>query len=211
MLYSSPDALEPALARAARSGVAHADSADGAVDFAHDLYREVTYAAASKAVLRSMHRRIAAVLGERGARPNLVAEHLLQARYDRRQGAADQELLTALNAAVEASGQFAPQVTVDLLEVTDELTARDTPGAEQLVLQRAVELFRTGRGSAAERLVLERIGGVRDPAVAAGLQRVLITSQINRADVDGALVSIGRTLAIERLPPPVRRGLEAQR
>ena len=40
---------------------------------------------------------------------------------------------------------------------------------------------------------------------------LLITSQINRADVDGALVSIGRTLAIERLPPPVRRGLEAQR
>lgn len=47
--------------------------------------------------------------------------------------------------------------------------------------------------------------------MAAGLQRVLITSQINRGDVDGALISIGRTLAIERLPPTVRRGLAAQR
>ena len=59
---------------------------------------------------------------------------------------------------------------------------------QRVLLQRADELFRTGRGAAAERLVRERIGEVRDPAVAAGLQRVLITSQINRADVDGALV-----------------------
>ncbi len=210
VLYSSPDALEPAMARAVRSGVAVADAADGTVDFAHDLYREVAYSLVPDASRRSMHRRVAAVLTERGAGPALLAEHLLQATAARRDGT-DRELLAALNSAVEASGQFAPHVAVDLLEVADELTARDDPGAEQLLLQRASELFRSGRGSAAERLVLERIGRVRDPAVAAGLQRVLITSQINRADVDGALVSIGHTLAIERLPATVRRGLEAQR
>jgi DNA-binding CsgD family transcriptional regulator len=210
-LYSSPEALEPAMSRAVRTGVAVVDSTDGTLDFAHDLYREVSYAAVPDALRRSMHRRVAAVLTARGAGPTLVAEHLLQAQAARREDGADRELLAALNSAVEASGQFAPQVAIDLLAVADELTAPNDPGAGSLLLQRAGELFRTGRGSAAERLVLERIGGVRDPAVAAGLQRVLISSQINRADVDGALISIGRTLAIERLPPPVRRGLEAQR
>jgi DNA-binding NarL/FixJ family response regulator len=212
VLYSTHEALEPALGRAVRSGVAHRDSSTGTVDFAHDLFREVTYAALPEASRRSLHRRVAAVLTERGSGPALVAEHLLQASSVRRRDSGpDRELLGALNAAVEASGQFAPHVAVDLLAVADELTVRDDPAAEGLLLQRAGELFRTGRGTAAERLVLERIGGVRDPAVAAGLQRVLITSQINRADVDAALVSMGHTLAIERLQAPVRRGLEAQR
>lgn len=212
VLYSTGDALVPAVARAVRSGVANGDSSSGTVDFAHDVFREVTYAALPEAHRRSLHRRVAAVLTERGSGPALVAEHLLQASSVRhREDGPDRELLGALSAAVAASGQYAPQVAVDLLQVADELTVRDDPAAEGLLLQRAGELFRTGGGTAAERLVLERIGGVRDPAVAAGLQRVLITSQVNRADVDGALVSMGHTLAIERLPAPVRRGLSAQR
>jgi DNA-binding CsgD family transcriptional regulator len=212
VLFSSDDALAPARARAVRSGVVHADSSRGMLDFAHDMFREVAYAAVPDASRRSLHRRVAAVLTERGSGPALVAEHLLQAATVRsREAGPDRELLEALNAAVESSGQFAPQVAVDLLKVADELTVRDDPAAEGLLLQRAAELFRTGRGTAAERLVLERIGSVRDPAVAAGLQRVLITSQVNRADVDAALVSMGHTLAIERLPAPVRRGLSAQR
>lgn len=222
LLYSDAEALEPAIGRAAGSGVAAIDTATGAVDFTHDLYREVAYAGVPDTRRRSMHRRVAAVLTERVAGPTLVAEHLLQATVGRPTGGVDvggvggadgpdRELLAALSAAVEASGQFAPQVAVDLLEVADELTDREDPAAEELLLQRVGELFRTGRGAAAERLVLERIGRVRNPAVAAGLQRVLITSQINRADVDGALVSMGHTLAIERLPPFVRRGVEAQR
>ena len=212
LVYSTADALAPALSRAVRSGVASGDGRNGTVDFAHDLFREVSYDALPDASRRSLHRRVAAVLTERGSGPALVAEHLLQAAAARRrEDPTDAELLGALNAAVEASGQFAPEVAVELLQVADELTVRDDPAAEGLLLQRAGELFRTGRGTAAERLVLERIGGVRDPAIAAGLQRVLITSQINRADVDGALVSMGHTLAIERLPAPVRRGLSAQR
>ncbi len=211
VLYTSADALEPALDRAVRAGVAVADTPDGTVDFAHDLFREVTYSAMPGAVRRRMHRRVAAVLTDRGAGPGIVAEHLLQASADRAASGPDAELLAALNAAVEASGQYAPQVSADLLEVAEGVAGPAGAGAEQLVLHRAGELFRSGRGAAAERLVLDRIGGVRDPAVAAGLQRVLITSQINRGDVDGALISIGRTLAIERLPPPVRRGLAAQR
>ena len=217
LLYSTAGALEPALTRAVRSGVVAGEPGDASangprtVDFAHDLYREATYAALPDTVRRSMHRRVAAVLTERGAGPTLVAEHLWQARAGRSEPGPDRELLAALNAAVRASGQFAPQVAIDLLEVAEELADRADPGAEQLVLRRAGELFRAGRGAAAERLVLERIGQVRNPEVAAGLQRLLITSQINRADVDGALTSMGRTLAIERLPAPVRRGLAAQR
>ncbi len=217
VLYSSPDALAPALARAVRSGVVAGEPGVGGdlgptvVDFAHDLYREASYSALPDGGRRRMHRRVAAVLTGRDAGPALVAEHLLQAKAPRSDPGPDRELLAALNAAVEASGQFAPEVTIDLLEVAEGLTDREDPEAEQLLLRRASELFRAGRGSAAERLVLERIGGVRNPEVAAGLQRVLITSQINRADVDGALISMGRTLAIERLPAVVRRGLEAQR
>ncbi len=212
VLYSTDGALAPARDRAVRSGVAHTPPSDGAIDFAHDLFREVTYAALPDASRRRLHRRVAAVLTERGAGPTLVAEHLLQAAAAQgRDDPPDRELLDALSAAVAASGQFAPQVAVDLLEVADELAVPDDPAAEGLVLQRAGELFRTGRGTVAERLVLERIGRIRDPAVAAGLQRVLITSQINRADVDAALVSMGHTLAIERLPAQIRRGLEAQR
>ncbi|WP_420121966.1 LuxR C-terminal-related transcriptional regulator [Nakamurella sp.] len=210
MLYSTPDALAPALDRAVRSGVVVVENSWQSVDFTHDLFREVTYDAVPEATRRRLHRRVAAVLTERGAGPAPVAEHLLQAARPRRDGP-DLELLAALNGAVEASGRFAPQVAADLLRVVDELTAPDDPAGEERLLQQARELFRAGRGAAAERLVLERIGRIKDPAVAAGLQRVLITSQINRADVDGALVSIGHTLAIERLPPPVRRALFAQR
>ena len=219
LLYSTPQALAPAVDQTVRAGVALVLSdidavdgrLDGTVDFVHDLYREVAYEAAAEADRRRLHRRVAAVLTGRGADPALIAEHLLQATSDRDRDADGKDLLAALNAAVAASGTFAPQVAVDLLALADGLTTRDDPAAERVLLQRADELFRTGRGAAAERLVRERIGEVRDPAVAAGLQRVLITSQINRADVDGALDSMGRTLSIEQLPPPVRRSLEAQR
>lgn len=210
VLFSSPEALTPALDRAVRSGVVMAGTSDENVDFTHDLFREVAYEAAPEATRRRLHRRVAAVLTERGAGPGLVAEHLLQAARPRQEGP-DLELLTALNGAVAASGRFAPQIAADLLRVVDAFSEPGDPAAEERLLQQAHELFRAGRGAAAERLVLERIGGVRDPAVAAGLQRVLITSQINRADVDAALISIGHTLAIERLPPPVRRVLSAQR
>ena len=120
----------------------------------------------------------------------------------------DEALVAALHEAVAATGGYAPEVTADLL---DDVAAFGTDVPGRLLLDHADALFRQGRGESAETLIRERIATVTDPAVAAGLQLILIRSLMNRAEAAAALAVIGRTVVIAGLPGATVRQLEGTR
>lgn len=202
MLFSSAGTLDELLGRAVSSGLVSQDPA-GTAGFRHDTFREVTYRELTDSQRRSAHRRAAEVLKAAGYRPSLITDHLLRVAG----GDADAALGAALHEAVTAIRGYAPGVTAELL---DQATAVGADMPERLLLDHADALFRQGRGETAETLVRERIAAVTDPAVAAGLQLILIRSLMNRAEA-AALAVIQRTAAIPGLPGAVVRQLEGTR
>ncbi len=203
MLFSSAGAPDELLERAVSSGLVRRDPA-GTAGFSHDLFREVTYRELTESARRATHRRAAEVFKAADYRPSLVADHLLRAAG----AGADPALVAALHDAVAATRGYAPEVTAGLLDDVAAVGA-DVPG--RLLLDHADALFRQGRGESAETLIRERIATVTDPAVAAGLQLILIRSLMNRAETAAALAVIGRTAAITGLPGATVRQLEATR
>ena len=203
-LVAGPEgALDEPLERLLAAGVVRRDAA-GAVGFAHDLFREVTYDDLTEPGRRALHRRAADILATAGYRPSLVADHLLRASGTD----ADPALASSLRDAVAATRGYAPEVTADLL---GDVTAIGADVPEPLLLEQAAALFRQGRGESAEILIRERIGTVIDPEIAAQLQVILISSLMNRADTKAALTVIERTGAIAGLPAPAVRRLEWSR
>ncbi len=202
-LLPGQDPLDEPLERAVSSGLVRRDVA-GTVRFSHDLFREVTYGELADAERRATHRRAAELLAADGYRPSLVADHLLRAAgID-----GDPALTTALQEAVAATREHAPEVTADLL---DDVAAVGADVPDQLLLDHADALFRRGRGESAETLIRERIMTVTDPAVAAQLQAILIRSLMNRADTTAALQVIERTAAVAGLPAAALGQLEGSR
>jgi DNA-binding CsgD family transcriptional regulator len=203
MLPGSAQPLEGLIERAISSGLARREPV-GTVGFAHDLFREVTYADLPEPQRRDLHRQAAQVLAAGGYRPSLVADHLLRAAGTDD----DPALVAALREAVAATSGYAPEVTADLLDDVASVRA-DVP--EPLLLDHADALFRRGRGESAETLIRDRIATVTDPGVAAQMQTILIRSLFNRADTAAALEVIGQTAAIAGLPAATVRQLEATR
>jgi hypothetical protein len=138
----------------------------------------------------------------------VVADHLLQA--SRRDLAADPAVLTALRDAVRRSAELAPAVAADLLGDAESLADLGA-GSEDLLRQRVQHLFVAGRGRDAEQLVAARIGAVRDPAIAAELQVILLRSLVNRAETTSALEVIERILARPAIPSETRHAAQTQR
>ena len=204
LLPGPPDALDERLARAISSGLVRREPA-GTVGFAHDLFREVTYAELPEPRRRATHQQVARLLAAAGYRPALVADHLLRAAGN----GGDPALVAALREAVAATRVYAPEVTADLLD--DLAAVSGSSLSEPLLLDHVDALFHRGRGESAETLIRERITTVTDPAVAAELQVILIRSLMNRADTTAALDVIGRTAAIAGLPGATRRQLEGSR
>ena len=204
MVFSPADVLDGLLERAMSSGLVRREPA-GTAGFAHDLFREVTYAGLPGPRRRALHRRAAEVLADAGYSPSLVADHLLRAAGTD----TDPALVTALHEAVAATRVYAPEVTADLLDDVAAVSGPDM--SEPLLLDRVEALFLRGRGEAAETLVRDRIAAVTDPAVAARMQLTLIRSLINRAETAAALAAIGQTTAIAGLPGATLRELEASR
>jgi DNA-binding CsgD family transcriptional regulator/tetratricopeptide (TPR) repeat protein len=203
MLFSSAGTLDELLGRAVLSGLVRRDPI-GTVGFRHDLFREVTYRELTESQRRAAHRRAAEVLKAAGYRPSLVTDHLLRATGTD----ADAALGAALHEAVTAIRGYAPEVTAELL---DDATAVGADVPDRLLLDHADALFRQGRGQSAETLARERIATITDPAVAAGLQLILIRSLMNRAEAAAALAVIQRTVAIAGLPGAAVRQLEGTR
>ena len=73
------------------------------------------------------------MLAANGSRPSAAVEHLLRAA-----GPAGPALVTALQEAVAATREYAPEVTADLL---DDVAARRGELPEQLLLDHADALF----------------------------------------------------------------------
>jgi hypothetical protein len=206
MLFRSAGVPDELLERAVSSGLVRRDLA-GTAGFSHELFREVTYRELADSQRRAAHRRAAEVFAAAGYRPSLVADHLLRAAGGAGAGA-DEALVAALHEAVAATRGYAPEVTADLL---DDVAAFGTDVPGRLLLDHADALFRQGRGESAETLIRERIATVTDPAVAAGLQLILIRSLMNRAEAAAALAVIGRTVVIAGLPGATVRQLEGTR
>ena len=212
-LYSDDDLVTEQLDRAAGSGLVRRAVGDGPTDrvvgFRHGLYREVVYADVEDARRRALHGRVGALLRDRlGPGSSVVADHLLQAA--RPDQPADPAVLTALRDAVRRSAELAPAVAADLLADADSLADLGS-GSEEMLRQRAQHLFVAGRGREAEQLVSARIGAVRDPAIAAELQVILLRSLVNRAETAPALEIIDRILGRPMIRPATRHWAEAQR
>ena len=204
VLFSPADVLDGPIERAISSGLVRREAAE-TVGFAHDLFREVTYAELPESRRRAVHKRSAQVLTAAGYSPAVVADHLLRAaRTD-----ADPALVTALQEAVAATRLYAPEVTADLLDDVAVIGGPDLP--EPLLLDRVEALFLRGRGESAETLIRERITAVTDPTIAAQMQQTLIRSLVNRAETAAALAAIEQTAAIAGLPGTALRELEATR
>ena len=204
MLFSPADVLDELIDRAITSGLIRREPA-GTIGFAHDLFREVTYAELPDPRRRAVHRRAAQVLAAAGYSPSLIADHLLRAA----EAGTDPALVTALHDAVAATRPYAPEVTADLLDDVAAISGPDL--SEPLLLHQVQALFLRGRGESAETLIGERIATVTDPAVAAQLQLTLIRSLANRAETTAALAAIERTTAITGLPGGILRQLETTR
>ena len=181
----------------------------GTVQFTHDVYRDAVLADMPDALRRRAHRTAARILTEAGHRPELVAEHLLQAEPD--DEITRSQFLHALSRAVAATEAYAPEVAADLLDEADPLTHGRPEVGEALLLQRVRNNFLAGRGEAAEQLVRERITSVGDPTTASALQTLLTRSLINRAETTAAFTAIDLTLAVPGLPDPDSSQLEATR
>jgi DNA-binding CsgD family transcriptional regulator len=202
LLPGPAGAFDGPLARAISSGLVRRDPA-GAVGFGHDVFREMTYSELGEPLRKAMHRRAAEVLAADGYRPSLIAGHLLRAAG--RDG--DPALVTALQEAVAATREHAPEVTADLLD--DVASVGDVP--DSLLLDHVNALFYRGRGESAETLIRKRLQTVTDPGAATEMQLILIRSLMNRADTTAALAVIDRTAAITGLPAAVARQLAGTR
>ena len=208
MLFSPADGLDELIERAISSGLIRREPA-GTFRFAHDLFREATYAGLPAPRRRAGHRQAAQVLAAAGYSPSLVADHLLQAAENDTDTSTDSALVTALHEAVAATRPYAPEVTADLLNEVATISGPDM--SEPLLLHRVDALFLRGRGESAETLIRERITTVTDPAIAARLQLTLIRSLMNRGETTAALAAIGQTTSIVGLPGATLRQLEAVR
>ena len=206
LTYTTSADLQAPVARAIASSVVHPMAPD-MIDFSHDLYREVLYQDLSSTFRQATHRRVAKLLARDGRRPSLVAEHLLQATSV--DATADPDTLAALTEAVSESRLFAPEVAADLLAEAEVTGINDEPDAR--LYERLQDLFLAGRGELADQLIRERIAGVRNPDVAAGMQTLLIRSLVNRAETDAAVATIERTAAIPGLPAPIVNQLQSLR
>jgi DNA-binding CsgD family transcriptional regulator len=206
LTYTAAADLQAPVARAIASGVAHHVATD-TIDFSHDLYREVLYGDLSLTFRQATHRRVATLLAQDGRRPSLVAEHLLQATSIK--AAADPDTLAALTEAASESRLFAPEVAADLLAEAEATGIGDK--SDGRLYERLQDLFLAGRGELADQLIRERIRGVRNPDVAAGMQTLLIRSLVNRAETDAAVATIERTAAIPGLPAPILNQMQSLR
>jgi hypothetical protein len=208
MLFSPADGLDELIERAISSGLIRREPA-GTIGFAHDLFREATYAGLPASRRRAVHRRAAQVLAAAGHSPSLVADHLLRAAETQADTGTDPALVTALHEAVAATRPYAPEVTADLLDDVAAISGPDM--SEPLLLDRVDALFLRGRGQSAETLIRERITTVTDPTIAAQLQLTLIRSLMNRGETTAALAAFGQTTGIAGLPGATLRQLEAAR
>src|SRR5664280_2638049 len=92
----------------------------------------------------------------------------------------DLAALTYTTAAESEIPLFAPEVAADLVAEGEATGIGDE--SDGRLYERLQDLFLAGRGELADQLIRERIRGVRNPDVAAGMQALLIRSLVTRAE-----------------------------
>lgn len=213
LLYVTPSAIGTAVEAALASGVVQ--WSDGGVNgvagagteprlqFVHDLYAERALALLDPAVLRSTHRRAATLRATAGDGAAVVAGHLLLA--DDPAGDPDEDLVTALRAAVVQAGEWAPAVRAELLG--DLQAVGPVATGDEVAVERAQALYASGQQERSVEMAARHLAVTTDRGTAAALQTVVLRALINRADTVAAGRAIEATLAVPGLPDGVRRQL----
>ena len=157
--------------------------------FAHPILRNALYADIGRSERAELHRRAAALLGERGAAPERIAAHLLATEP---RGADDAvEVLRA--AAADAAGRGAPASAVaHLRRALAEPPPSERRGAVLLELGHA-ELAVDG-GAAAEHLA-EALALDGEPATRAAIVRALAQACFSTGDVQPGLAALREEVA----------------
>jgi DNA-binding CsgD family transcriptional regulator len=161
-------------------------TADGALAFQHELYRDVVYADLAPSLRRVLHAACAAQLRATGGISTQILEHTSSAA-DRTEPAQALHI-----AATELA--HAPAQAADLLATAAEL-AGDGPQADAIALARAGALAAAGQMAEAERVARNGLRSVGDPSVRYDLTRVMLHAMISGAHGEAALATIDETLS----------------
>ena len=197
----------PLLQEAARSGVVVPSSDADAFVFRHETIREVVYEQISPAVRLALHRRIGAVLLDRGGSAGPAAGHLIRGA---RRG--DHQALAGLDQAIHellvSSPQSAAELALRGLQLTrpaDEARfARTATAVEALVAAR-----RFGEATDLARSILSRQGL---PAALAAQVRLTLASILFWKGQSGEAVAEAEAVRAQPgLPDQLRSGAEAIR
>lgn len=131
--------------------------------FRHEIVREVVLRAVPEPILRSIHRRCAAVLAARGRPSSRVARHLMAGGDDRR------EAVRWLRRAAADAGSRAPAAALELLREAEQLIEPDDPDRPALQMDLVAALGWCGELDECERLaralLVDRTAGVDRPAL----------------------------------------------
>ncbi len=168
------------------------------LDFAHDAFREASYAAIPVPLRRTMHRAVAAQVHESVEH----AAHVLAAEPD------PAELLAVVKAAVDDLGD-SPGVTAALLGRAT-LATDDADVAAELAIGRARALARDGQLRLAAETAAQALTRARDPAIVGELRRVEIFTLSVGGRPREAMALVDATLSAP-LPDAPRRVLTDHR
>jgi DNA-binding CsgD family transcriptional regulator len=169
--------------------------------FAHDLYPETLLAGLPAAEREGWHRAARRALERRAAPGAAVAGHALRGGQPDAPGLA--------RAAAAAIAQSAPGVAADLLAAVVPLIS---PGdTDEVVLERAQNLFFGGREREAEDLIRSYLPRARSPRARIALSRLALVALHDRAQVTAVLAEIDNHLALGGLTGQDRAAAERLR
>jgi tetratricopeptide (TPR) repeat protein len=171
---------------------------DAQVEAAHDRIREVMVAELDTAELRELHLALAHALAERGAAPELLAEHF------ERGGARVQALAYVEQAAAQAAAALGFARAAELYQRALALLPADAKPERRDVLQAALaeQIGNVGRCGEAAEMFLQLVETASDPAQIVAHRHQAITQLIASGQIDRGLDVLEAALASfgERLP-----------
>jgi len=167
---------------------------DGLLSFRHDLVRQAVYQDQPRPVRKAMHRRIASVLGRRGAAVGEVAQHM-------RAGAlpGDAEAIAALRKAAKDAAPLDPHAAADLLEAAVGLYPGRDPARDEALVELATTLIWAARPDEAVAIARDVLGRQPRREVEVSLRHALVRALMVIGRVEAAVAEAQEGLAIEDL------------
>ncbi|MCF8607446.1 LuxR C-terminal-related transcriptional regulator [Gordonia sp. HY442] len=201
IMYTTGDALRPTLDHLRDSGLVTYSPTEQIVAVSHDVYRDGAYNLMYAPTRRALHRRVAAVLDDKGSSAAVVAEHLMRAT-DGADSPPDQTVARVLWQAIGESRDFAPSIAAELLAEVPIYAGDKSASAAS---EQARALLSAGQVREAVEFARAELANGTDPEA---LFEVLLRSQIDSGQTTDALRTLSELLASPHLEPELRRELE---